>query len=92
MRKPSIKKLVTEEMIRIKEEASAYDVGSEDYLSAMKAWAQLSEINQKLNKIDINVLIPGLCSVVSLIFLAWYQKHNILDTRVVQFVRGLWRR
>lgn len=80
------------EVLRIREEASTLDVGSEEFLNAMKASNQAAEAATKMKKVDANVLIPGASSVLMII--AWYflTETKIVDTRPIQFIRGLFKR
>lgn len=74
------------------EEVEKYPVGSEEYLNACKAGNQLAEASQKLKRIDINQLIPGIASVGMFVIYMIFNEKNITDTRGIQFVKGLFKR
>lgn len=86
------RKELNDEVIRIREEASQLEVGSEEYLNAMKAANQVAEASAKMKMVDPNVLIPAAGSVGCVI--AWYflTETKIVDTRPVQFIRSLFKR
>ena len=86
------RKEMEQEVLRIREEASGLDVGSEEFLNAMKASNQAAEAASKMKKVDANVLIPGASSVVMLIVWYFLTETRLVDTRPIQFIRGLFKR
>ena len=91
MTKISARKELESEVIRVKEEASTLDVGSEEYLNACKAQNQLSEAAGKLKKVDINQLIAGGSGVAMFLLYMAFSDTHIVDTRPIQFCRSLFR-
>ena len=92
MSKISPRKELENEIIRVKEDASTLDVGSEEYLNACKAQNQLSEAAGKLKKVDINALIPGVASVGMFVIYMMFSDTHITDTRGIQFCKNLFKR
>ena len=88
----SARKELEEEVIRVKNEASGLDVGSEEYLNACKAQNQLSEAAGKLKKVDTTALISGGSSVVMLVVYMIFSDTRIIDTRPIQFCRSLFKK
>ena len=86
------RKEMEQEVLRIRENAEVYDVGSEEFLNAMKASNQAAEAATKMKKVDANVLIPGISSVAMLGVYVVLTETRILDTRPIQFVKSLFRR
>ncbi len=80
------------EVVRAKELARDYDVGSEEYLNACKATNQLAEAAQKCKKVDVNQLIPGVASIGMFVIYMIFNEKNITDTRGIQFIKGLFKR
>ena len=76
------------EVIRVKEMAQDYDVGSDEYLNACKATNQLAEAAQKCKRVDLNVLIPGVSSVGMFVIYMIFSDTHITDTRGIQFIKG----
>ena len=86
------RKEMEQEVLRIQGEASTLDVGSEEFLNAMKAANQAAEAATKMKKVDANVLIPAGSSVVMLIVYYLMTETRIMDTRPIQFVKSLFKR
>ena len=86
------RKILEQEAVRIREEAQELPVGSEDFLNAMKALNQCTEASTKMRKVDANVLIPAAGSLG--VTVLWYilTETRIVDTRPIQFIRGLFKR
>lgn len=80
------------EVIRVKEMAQDYDVGSDEYLNACKATNQLAEAAQKCKRVDLNVLIPGVSSVGMFVIYMIFSDTHITDTRGIQFIKGLFKK
>ena len=92
MKKISAKQKIEDEIVRVQEQASTLDVGSEEYLNACKAQNQLSETAGKLRKVDPNLLISGGSSVAMFILYMIFSETHIVDTRPIQFCRSLFKR
>ena len=80
------------QLIETMDSIEKYPVGSEEYLNACKASNQLAEASQKLKRIDINQLIPGVASVGMFVIYMIFNEKNITDTRGIQFIKGLFKR
>ena len=91
-KKKTTSKELEEEILRVKEEASSLDVGSEEYLNSCKAQNQLSEAAGKLKKVDANQLIAGGSGVVMFIMYMIFSETHIVDTRPIQFCKSLFKR
>lgn len=91
MRQTTRKQLV-DEIIRVKEEMSQYDVGSDEYLTATKAMNQLSETIGKLSPFDKTVLISSCGGCAMFVIYMIFSETHITDTRGIQFIKGLFRR
>lgn len=92
MKKISARQKLETEVIRVQEQASTLDVGSEEYLNACKAQNQLSEAAGKLKKVDANQLISGGAGVAMFILYMIFSETHIVDTRPIQFCRSLFKR
>ncbi len=86
------KKAIDEEIIRMREDLTELEVGSEEHLNACKALNQLSEAAGKSKKVDWNALIPGACSIVMFLLYMGFSETHITDTRAIQFAKGLFKR
>ena len=91
MKKISARQKLETEVIRVQEEASNLDVGSEEYLNACKAQNQLSEAAGKLKKVDVNQLIAGGSGVAMFVLYMIFSETHIVDTRPIQFCRSLFK-
>ena len=80
------------EAVSVIEKAEKYSVGSEEYLNAARASNQLAEAAQKMKKVDVNQLIPGVASIGMFVIYMIFNEKNITDTRGIQFVKGLFKR
>ena len=80
------------EAVSVIEKAEKYSVGSEEYLNAARASNQLAEAAQKMKKVDVNQLIPGVASIGMFVIYMIFNEKNITDTRGIQFVKGLFTR
>lgn len=89
---PNPRKNLEERLVSTMEEVEKYPVGSEEYLNACKASNQLAEASQKLKRIDVNQLIPGVASIGMFVIYMIFNEKNITDTRGIQFVKGLFKR
>lgn len=86
------RKEMEQEVLRIQGQASTLDVGSEEFLNAMKAANQAAEAATKMKKVDANAMIPACGSVVMLIVYYLMTETRIMDTRPIQFVKSLFKR
>lgn len=86
------RKRVLEELSQNVEGMQDLQIGSEEYLNATKAANQLAESQQKLRSVDwLQVANLG-CSTLLVVITIIASENHILDTRPVQFVKGLFRR
>lgn len=92
MKKISARQKIEGEIVRVQEQASTLDVGSEEYLNACKAQNQLSEAAGKLKKVDTNQLIAGGSGVAMFVLYMIFSETHIVDTRPIQFCRSLFKR
>lgn len=88
----SARKKILNEAKECVAEMKQLDVGSEEYLNATKASNQLAEAAQKLKAVDPMAIVNTVVSGVLVIVTIAASEHHILDTRPVQFVRGLFRK
>lgn len=86
------RKELEQELISVKEEMEKYPVGSEEYLNAAKASNQLAEAAQKVKRVDVNQLIPGISGTIMFVIYMMFSERHITDTRGIQFVKGLFKR
>ena len=92
MKKPSIRQNLLNEIDRLRDEAELLEVGSEEYLNNTKAQNQLAECAKKLERVDLNTLIPAIGSICMFIIYMIFSDTHIMDTRGIQFIKGLFRK
>ena len=82
------------ELIRTSEEmAKLKNVGSEEYLNAAKAQAQLAEaINKTKNKVDANVIVSTVATIATFVVMLAFNDNHITDTKVFTFTKGLFKK
>ena len=86
------RKELEDEVVRVRADLAELDVGSEEYLNACKAENQLAEAAGKLKKVDLDALIPCAGSVVMFVIYMMFSETHIMDTRGIQFIKGLFKR
>lgn len=86
------RKKVLEELTQNVNGMQELQIGSEEYLNATKAANQLAESQQKLKAVDWMQVANLGCSTLLVIVTIAASENHILDTRPVQFVKGLFKR
>lgn len=89
--KQSARKKVLEELEANVDNMQQLEIGSEEYLNAAKANNQQAEAAQKL-KVDVLGIVNVVVSTALVVVTIVASQNSILDTRPVQFVKGLFRR
>lgn len=88
MRVLKTKQDMLDEMQRIRKEAEKYPVGSEQYANCCKDIHMLAETVQKMS-VSPDTAMKCTFFAGGILFVSWYQKHNILDFKPVREMLNL---